>query len=474
MKLWLVVPPRPREQVLNLIPPYALGYLAAACLRAGHTPVIVDAPMECLSVDDLVRRAEAERPEVVGLSLFSTDVASAARVCRALKQLPHPPVTILGGIHASSFPEATLSAIPEADYLFVGEAETGLSKLLDALAADTQPAKKRLTTIPGLGWRDGRTLRLNPKAEQKDLDALGMPAWSLLNPLKYQRYPPTLFVHQRPFAPIITSRGCPHVCTFCAGHQVSGRKIRTRSLDAIFAEIAELRQRYGIRELHIEDDNFTHSRARVVEFCKRLIRLDWRLTWTMPNGVRLDTLDAELLALMKRAGCYLLILGVESGSGRILAHMRKKITLAQVEEKTALVAQAGILPHAFFMLGYPGETESDLQATLKLALRLPLIGAHFSSYRPLPSTQSADELIARGEIQPFEFSATQEQGTFATVVYAPKGMTRARVKQWQRTMLLRFYLRPGIAWVYFRETLAHPGLIINLFRRAWRYLAENG
>ncbi len=472
MKIWLVVPPRPRAQVLNLIPPYALGYLATACLRAGHTPVIVDAPREQWGAAEVVRRVAQERPEVVGITLFSTDVASAAELCRALKQLAHPPVIVLGGIHPSSFPEATLRRIPEADYLLLGEAELSLPQWLDMLAQTRTPSVSALSRIPGLAWRNGETLQVNACEWHDDLDAFGHPAWELIHPLRYQKYPPTLFVRQRPFVPVITSRGCPYLCTFCAGHKVSGRKIRTRSMDSIFAELRELRERYGIREVHIEDDHFTHSRARVVEFCERLIQTKWNLTWTMPNGVRLDTLDAEMLALMKRAGCYLLILGVESGSDRILAHMRKKITVAQVEEKVALVAQAGILPHAFFMLGYPEETEADFQATLDLALRLPLIGAHFSSYRPLPGTQSSEELVARGEITPFEDAPTQ--GTFASVVYAPRGLSLELVKHWQRRMLLRFYLRPRILGRYVAEALRHPAVMVNVFRRAWRYLIGNG
>jgi radical SAM superfamily enzyme YgiQ (UPF0313 family) len=301
----------------------------------------------------------------------------------------------------------------------------------------------------------------------QDLADLGMPAWDLMNPLRYQQYPPILFVRQRPFAPLITTRGCPFLCTFCGGYNVTGRRIRNRPLDLVFEEIAYLRDHYGIRELHIEDDNFTWKRERVVEFCEGLLKRKWSLTWTMPNGVRLDTLDAELLGLMKKAGCYFLILGVESGSDRILQHMRKKITVEQVAEKVRLVHASGILCHAFFMLGYPEEQTADFQATLDLALRLPLMGAHFSSYRPLPGTESSRDLIARGEIQEFNFAS--EAGTFASVLYAPRGMTPALVKTWQKKMLRRFYFRPRILWIYLREISRHPGLLLNFLRKAWLY-----
>lgn len=468
MRIWLVVPPRERGQVLNLLPPYHLGYLAQACRRRGHDPRIVDCALEGMDIAALAREVDIGIPDVVGFTMFSSDFPAVADACRVLKRLAMPPVLMVGGIHPSSYGEQTLLAVPEIDYLFCGEAEDSLPALLDLVSREKTPVVTDLAEIPGLGWRAQEQPRINPSANPHELDALGMPAWDLLDPRQYQHYPPTLFVRQRPFAPIITTRGCPYLCTYCAGHNVSGHRIRNRSLGLVFEELELLRNRFGIREIHIEDDNFTWQRERVMAFCEGLLQRNWKLTWTMPNGVRLDTLDLELLKLMKQAGCYLLILGVESGSDRILQHMQKKITVAQVEEKVRLVRQAGILPHAFFMLGYPEETPEDIQATLRLALRLPLIGAHFSSYRPLPGTLSAAELIARGEISDFDFSPGKS--TFASVVYAPKGQTIEQIKDFQKHMLLHFYLRPGILWLYLRELLRHPGMLLNLARKAWRYL----
>jgi radical SAM superfamily enzyme YgiQ (UPF0313 family) len=468
MRIWLIVPPRPRDQILNLIPPYNLGYLATAARQAEWEPRIVDCAVEGWEHADLVARIEKERPEVVGFTVFTSDYASVKKALHLIKQLPQPPVTLVGGIHPSSYPEPTLESLPEADYIFVGEAEPGLQAWLKQYATSQSSEEAALAKIPGLGWRQQGKTQINPRVQNMALEGLGLPAWDLMDPMRYQQHPPTLFVRQRPFAPIITTRGCPFHCTFCAGYNVTGYRVRNRPWDEVFEEIDFLRQKYNIRELHIEDDNFTWHRPRAVEFCEELIRRNWKLSWTMPNGVRLDTLDLELLKLMKRAGCYLLILGVESGSDRILEHMRKKITVKQVEEKVNLVQKAGILPHAFFMLGYPEETPADIQATMDLSLRLPLIGAHFSSYRPLPGTESARQLIERNEIKDFEFAS--EKGTFASVIYAPRGMQPEQIKNWQKKMLRAFYFRWRILWLYGLETLRHPGLFFGLLRRAFLYL----
>jgi radical SAM superfamily enzyme YgiQ (UPF0313 family) len=471
MRLWLVVPPRPRAQTLNLIPPLGLGYLATACRPHGHAVEIVNCPLEGLGAAEFAERVRTAAPDAVGFSVFSTDVETVAGLCRAIKALPRPPVLLLGGIHPSSAPEQTLADVPDADFLFAGEAEPGLPALLDLLAAGT-PSPAALAAVPGLGWRAAGAARVNAKVFPEDLEAIGLPAWDLLQPLRYQRYPPTLFVRQRPYAPIITSRGCPFPCTYCGGHNVSGRRTRRRPLELVLREVELLHREYGIRELHIEDDNFTLDRAWVAAFCERLIASGRRLTWTMPNGVRLDTLDLELLRLMKRAGCYFLILGAESGSDRILRQVRKRQTVRQVEEKAALVHEAGILAHAFFMVGFPDERPEDCRATLELSLRLPLIGAHFASFRPLPGTESAEQLLASGEVASLAPSA--QAGTFASVVYAPRGMTVAQVKAWQRRMLLAFYLRPRILWFYLRESLRHPFLAGGLLRRARLYLLGGG
>ena len=395
-------------------------------------------------------------------------MGTAVELCRRISSLQPRPLVLLGGIHPSSAPEQTLRDIPEADYLFAGEAESGLPELLDLLERSPSPQPESLAAIPGLGWRTPEVDHVNERIFPEDLDELGLPAWDLLQPLRYQDYPPTLFVRQRPFAPIITSRGCPHRCTYCGGHNVTGYRLRQRSVALVLQEIALLHLQYGIRELHIEDDNFTMNRSWVVEFCERLLETGWDLSWTMPNGVRLDSLDLELLKLMKRAGCYLLIVGVESGSDRILGEMKKKLTIRQVEEKITLIHQAGILAHVFLMVGYPGEGPEDIRATLRLSLKLPLIGAHFASFRPLPGTECTDALLATGEIQTLSLSA--ESSTFASVVYAPRGMTLRQVKSWQRRMLLRFYLRPRILWFYLREFVRKPAQAVNLFRRARLYL----
>ncbi len=141
------------------------------------------------------------------------------------------------------------------DFSFVGEAEIGLPRLLGGL----NHGRRNLSDIPGLVWRENGRIRSNPPAFAEDLDALGMPAWDLIHPETYPESQHGAFYQKFPIAPILVTRGCPYPCTFCAGHVVSGRKIRRRSIDHVLDEIQYLYSKFGIREFHVVDDNFTRT-----------------------------------------------------------------------------------------------------------------------------------------------------------------------------------------------------------------------
>ncbi len=159
------------------------------------------------------------------------------------------------------------------------------------------------------------------------------------------------FFKQYPVAPIITSRGCPFHCTFCGGHIISGRKIRQRSIKNVMSEIELLYRDYGVREIHIEDDNFTFRKDYVLEFCNHMRSKFPNLTWTCPNGVRIDTLDEEMVEAMRSSGCYALSIGIESGSDKILKLMKKSLNIQKIAEKIEMLKKFDIDINAFFIPG---------------------------------------------------------------------------------------------------------------------------
>ena len=454
MKVLLV---KPCSDFPTRIPPLGLGYLATALRRAGHTPGIVDCPREGLDPAGLLARVREFEPGLLGFSAFSADMPALRELCRAVRQA-HPGLPlVLGGPHPSCLPEHCLAFIPELDYVIGGEAEAGLPALVDGLAAGgVEPA-----AVPGLAWREDGGVRRTPARWEEDLDRLGLPDWELLRLDLQEVAPHGAFVRRRPVAPILTTRGCPFPCTFCAARTLSGCALRSRSLGHVMEEVDLLAGKYGIRELHIEDDNFTFHKDYAAGFCEELLRRGHRLSWCCPNGVRIDTLDRDLLGLMKRAGCYSLSLGLESGSDRILKLVRKGLTRDKIRERVARIREAGIKTTGFFIIGFPGETEEEIRETVRFARGLPLDRAQFSTFLPLPGTPFFEDYLRQKPLEEIPW------GKFFTteVLAVPGALPPARMEALQRRAFLSFYLRPRILLGLAGEVRS-PRHLLHLLRRA--------
>ena len=325
---------------------------------------------------------------------------------------------------------------PDLDYLFSGEAEEGLPRLLSIIGGGSGD----LGSVPGLGYRYGGGVKINPRSVPGDLDEFGVPAWDLIHPERYPEAQHGAFFRQFPIAPIMVTRGCPYPCAFCAGSVVSGKKIRRRSIDSVLAEIKKLKYDFGIREFHIVDDNFTMDASYAKDFMRRLKALDLGMTWAVPNGVRMDTLDEEMLRLMKETGLYLISLGIESGSDRVLASMRKGTTTSRIRRYVKMIKDAGIDMAGFFILGYPGENVDTIRQTIRFSMRLPIKRANYFTYLPFPGTESYEKLRGSGELKDVDW----ESFYFTNAAYVPKGLTRKELKSLHRLAFAKFYLRPHI------------------------------
>ena len=430
MKVVLLNPFRERSD--HVAPDLGLGYLAAWTRKAGHEITLIDPNNARMSRSELHARLSELRPDVVGIKLFTQDVASAGETVRFVKSNIPGAVVVLGGAHPSAVPEAVLRTFPEADYAFRGEAEIGFARFLELLQG-TGSAED----VPALIWRDGSNVRINDQVFIKDLDELGIPAWDLIDPRDYSDTAET-FRKAFPAAPISITRGCPFPCTYCAGHIISGKPIRTRSMVHVLGEMEYLMQEFGVREFNIVDDNFTHNRAVVEAFCRGIIERGWDIHWSGSTGIRLDSLDEDLLGLMRRSGCYSFYVGIESGSQRILDLMKKHLTLETIRAGVRMISRSGIDVSGFFIIGYPGETREDILATISFAQELPLFKAHFFHFTALPATEAYDMLVQQGKIGGLDDSM------FMDVSYVPDGLTSQELKSLLRKAYLGFYLRPRV------------------------------
>ena len=437
MKVLLFKPIAPTYHVL--LPPLGLGYLARLLLDAGHQVAICDPGRQRLTWEAFAGLVRQGRFDVAGVQMFTTEVPSVARHLRLLREVSPETTLVVGGPHPSGDPVGTMELLPEADFGFVGEAEVGFEAF-----ARLSPGERRdpaaLEEVPGLVWRRGPEVVVNPNRIPTDLDALRFPAWELMPPASYPVAPHGLVCRQAPLAPLVTSRGCPFECTFCAGRAVATRKFRQRSVGNVLAEIELLADTYGVREIHLEDDTFTLRRDYVLEFCERLAAARQGLTVALPNGVRLDTLDPEMLKAMERAGFHSMAVGIESGSDRVLKLMGKGLTRDLIAEKVNLVkAHSSMSVTGFFVLGYPTETEAEILESLRFAKELPLDHVTFTCCMPLPGTALWDEYRARrGGAIPWE------DFFFYRAVEGLSDLPPARLRALQRRAMREFYLRPRV------------------------------
>ena len=305
MKVLLV---KPYNLSDHIQPSLGLGYLASS-VRKDHDVKIVDCIKERVKPRDFHKVLDREKPDIVGIQCYTFDLYNIKEMLKVSKE--RGAKTVLGGAHPSAVPDQTMDFFGEdLDYVFKGEAEIGFKRLLDKLSGRVNIS---FEDIPGLVRKENGKVIINENFLQEDLDTLGMPAWDLIKPESYPEAQHGAFFKKFPIAPIMTTRGCPFSCTFCAGNLISGKVVRKRSVGKILKEIELLYKDHGIREFHIVDDNFTLDRIFAKEFLRNLKKLNLDISWAVPNGVRMDTLDDELLELMKETRQLQPLLLIEPG-----------------------------------------------------------------------------------------------------------------------------------------------------------------
>ncbi|MEE8359808.1 MAG: radical SAM protein [Candidatus Omnitrophota bacterium] len=437
MKILLV---KPHNLSDHIQPSLGLGYLATACRDKGHDVSMLDCIKENLRVDYLVERIEDLKPDMIGIQCYTFDIKFVKDILGRCKDINPDVVTVIGGPHPSAVPNETFEYFGSSlDFLFVGEAEKPLQSLLEKLEGRSEID---LSEIGGLAWRDNGDIRVNPQVFTEDLDSLGMPSWDLIGPETYPEAQHGAFFKKFPIAPLMFTRGCPYPCTFCAGSIVSGKRIRKHSVDFMIDEIKYLYDIHGIREFHVIDDNFTLDREYAKAFLRRLIDLKLDISWATPNGVRLDALDGELLDLMKASGLYLISLGIESGSDRVLKLMKKQTSVDKIKKGIELIRSKDIDIAGFFIVGFPGESVKEIKDTIRFSLDLDLIRANYFTYLPFPGSASYKELEQGGRLDNVDW----DRFYFMNASYVPDGMTRDDLKALQRSAFFKFYFRPRIFW----------------------------
>ncbi len=410
-------------------PPIGLGYVGAMLERYGHRVTIVDIDADKITPDILLRRVVSEGIGLVGIMALTPTFNSALKTARLVKQGSGARV-VFGGIHPTLMPEECLKH-DEVDFVVMGEGEYTTVELVAALEEGRDPGSVR-----GLGFkRKGEMVINEARPFIDDLDEIPFPAIHLFSNTRYT-YPDAL---ESPTFPIITSRGCPGMCTYCSTRSIFTRRFRARGAKNIVDEVERLIKDYGAREIHIWDDNFVTIRKRVFEVRDEIKRRGISVRFAFPNGIRADFLNREVLMAMKDMGTYSIGLGIESGDEEVLRRVKKQISLDKVRETVKITKELGIETWGFFMLGLAGDTEETVKKTIDFAIELDTDIAKFHVLKPYPGTEIFEEFLNSGLIDDLDFS---RYGIHTSPVHHLEGLSAEDITRLQNVAYKRFYFRP--------------------------------
>ena len=374
MRIALTFPPFFLDSMYNL-PPLGLINIASALPRDRHDLAIFDFVLsirrKTLSMgpsiyDDCARQILDFEPGLVGFSTQCTTYPAVVQIARRLKK-QRPGLTIVLGGHNASFVDVkTLQLFPEIDMIVRGEGEITFPELVERLEEGGEPSG-----IPGVTWRSGGEVVRNSDRElMPNLDDLSPADYTLVPSFTEYRDSCDL---PRSIAILEVGRGCPHHCVYCSESLMWRRRTRTYSVDRIIREMVHLRDTFGAECFLLAYDQFTARRQFVEEFCQKVVAEGLNsLPWYCIS--RLDTVDAGLLGHMREAGCESMCYGIDSGSKKTLAFIRKNIDHSVLFQRVVETTAQGIAPTLSYVIGFPEEEQEDIDATLTLALRTSILG----------------------------------------------------------------------------------------------------
>ncbi len=377
MKVGLIDPGE--KKLTAPFPSLGLGYLASVLRNNGFEVRVLDvAVSNKREVDCFID----QRFDLVGISATSATYENALKIAQKIRGKHADTKIVLGGPHVGIALKETLEKASDADFAVYGEGENSLLELARLIEMGSLSADQ-LAAIHGLIYRnpEGATVINEPAELIENIDSVPFPAWDLFPMKRYAQHV------------LLTSRGCPFNCSFCAISKLWGRHWRARSVDNIVDEITWLISNYGKKQFYIADDNFTIDNNRIESFCEKVQPL--KIQWFC-QGVRADRVTGKMLKKMKDAGCTGIALGVESANPQMLRNINKGESVDDIKKAVAMIKDAGINVHGLFMIGNIGDTFEAVKESVDFAVCQGFTTFDFYLALPYPRTQLWDYVEKSG------------------------------------------------------------------------------
>ena len=407
--------------------PLTLAIIAAILREDGFSVHLKDCSNDGISFEDLRNFIQELKPRLVIVNTSTPSITGDLKIADLTKEIDSSIKTIFFGIHVTALPNETLKANANVEFIACGEPEYTLRDFALVLR-DNRP----VDSVKGMIYRsDGEIKHNDPRPPIENLDDLPYPAWDLVN-IKGYRLPIT----NRPFLLVLTGRGCPYPCKFCAAKTFYGKKSRLRSPRRIVSEIKYIKEHYGINDFLFWSENSISDRQHIYDISKALSREVPGVKWVC-NG-RVDVVDAELLAAMKEGGCWMVGYGIEAGTQRVLDLMKKDIKIEDIEKAVRLTKVAKIEVTGHVIVGYPGETKEDIARTTQLVKRLDLDYVQVYCSVPFPGSLLYEESVKNNWIKSDDWTMFEQNFSIIDTPY----LSGREVMKLRDKMIKDFYLNP--------------------------------
>jgi anaerobic magnesium-protoporphyrin IX monomethyl ester cyclase len=371
------------------LPPLGLAYVAAALEKSGFQVEVLDNYLLKKPIDEVKQTVRRLNPEIVGITCSSVTYQRCVETAKAVKEVLPSCKVVVGGWHPSYVPDSMLQH-PDIDYVIMGEGERAMVELVTHITKGGDD--RAIATIASVAYRHEGKLIKNAPRFISNLDEVPFPARHLLPMHLYDRA--IEFLRAKPVDIANVVRGCPYNCAFCETRKLWGQTCRAFSPNRVVEEINHLVTSYGTKGIYFVGDNFTIQKKRTVELCELIKKSKLDVEWVCDT--RADMISRDLLRKMKEAGCKTIWFGVESGSPRILEKINKGIALEQTAHAFKICREEGIQIACSFILGVPGETANDMEATFRFAKKLDPDWCQFNIFIACPGSDLYEEVMQKG------------------------------------------------------------------------------
>ncbi|MEK6921742.1 MAG: radical SAM protein [Nanoarchaeota archaeon] len=432
------------ESIGPKCPPLGIAFIAAFIEQKGYKTKILDAFALDYSIEQTVQEINKKNPKVILVGSMTASHKAALEIMERTKKNNPEIIIICGGPHVTNLPESTILK-PYVDYLVINEGEITTLELLDMIFKKNAVEKK---DIKGIAYKENGSMKLTEKRPFiVKLDDLPLPAYHLLPMNHYKAY--GWLDEGRRFTTMITSRGCPFKCSFCISSKNFMHWWRSRSAEKVFEEILLLYNKYGIRHIYFQDDEFLVDHNRIKKLADMILSHKLDLIWECLS--RVNHIDEDLVKDMARAGCKSVLYGIETGYEEGFKKINKPITLEMVENAVKLTQKYNIMVKATFIIGFPWESAKEIKQTITFAKKLDADITFINTLNPYPGSYVYQEIVDNNLFVGIGDNWEHHVSHGTTPVIRTKYLSEKDLQYWSGRAYLSVYMRPKYVYRKLRQ-----------------------